>query len=102
MKKQLKDVSLYDLLKREIKRMAVGIGEKGQGNIYPLIVGEVERYLIDVILNEVDFNCVSATRLLGISRSTLYRKMEEFKMRVPKNKPIVRVSKRRARPIKSK
>jgi len=68
--------SLYDLLEKEIKRMIDGIGKKGNGNIHPLIMNEMERYIIEVVLCETNFNYVVATKLLGISRSTLYRKIE--------------------------
>ncbi|MFH1831938.1 MAG: helix-turn-helix domain-containing protein [bacterium] len=73
-------VSLYDLLKKEVKQMVIGIGKDGQGNIHPLIIGEIEKYLIELVLQETDYNYVVASKMLGISRSTLYRKIELLKI----------------------
>ena len=67
--------SLYELLDQEVGRMIAGIGGAGKGNIYPLIIGEIERSLIVIALEKTNNNYVRAAQLLGISRSTLYRKI---------------------------
>lgn len=77
-------LSLSDFLKREIKKMVSGIGKHEQGNIYPLIMGEVEKNIIELVLQEVNFNFLLASRILGISRSTLYRKIEALDIVIPK------------------
>jgi len=69
-------ISLYDLLRREIKKMVGSLGRNEKGNIYPLIMHEVERYLIMVVLEETNYNYFWAAQVLGISRSTLYRRIE--------------------------
>ncbi len=73
-------LSLYDLLKRDIKKMIIGIGHGEQGNIYPLIVEEVEKNIIELVLKETNYNYLHAAKLLGIGRSTLYRKIEHLKI----------------------
>ena len=70
-------MTLYELLEREIKRMTSGIGN-GKGNIHPLIMQEIEKYIIHIVLLETNHNYLSASRMLGIARSTLYRKMKEL------------------------
>jgi len=72
----MSSLSLYDLLRREVKRMVSGFGRHEQGNIHPLIMHEVEKYIIEVVLEETNFNFVMASKILGIGRSTLYRKIE--------------------------
>ena len=71
-------VALYDVLKSDIQRMIHGVGNEEKGNIHPLIMQEVEKYLIKVVLEETRHNYVRAARVLGIGRSTLYRKIEFF------------------------
>jgi len=71
-------VSLYDLLKRDVKKMVSGISKYEKGNIYPLIVEEVEKYLIEIVLEEVNYNYFKAAQVLGISRSTLYQKIKNL------------------------
>jgi len=83
-------LSLYDILKRDIKKMVQAMGGTQNGNIYPLIMQEVERYLIEVVLEETRYNYLLAAKLLGISRSTLYRKIETLNIQIksakaPKN-----------------
>lgn len=73
-------LSLHDFIKREIKKMVIGIGLKGQGNIYPLIMEEVERTIIELVLQENNYNYFATAKMLGIGRSTLYRRVEALKI----------------------
>jgi len=72
--------SLYELLKRDVKKMVSGIGDNEKGNIYPLIMQEVEKYIISLVLEETKHNYLRASKVLGISRNTLYRKVEDLKI----------------------
>lgn len=78
-------LSLHDILKEQIKRMVIGIGPNGNGNIHPLIMNEVERSIIQTVLEETHNNLFRAAKMLGIGRSTLYRKLEVLKIGVPKH-----------------
>ncbi len=71
-------LSLQDLLKKEVKKMVLGIGKNEKGNIFPLITEEVEQIIIKLVLQETNFNFLQTSKLLGISRSTLYRKIGEY------------------------
>jgi len=71
-------VSLYDFLQKEIKKMVGSLGRHEKGNIYPLILNEIERYVITTVLEETNYNYLRASRVLGIGRSTLYRRIERL------------------------
>ncbi|MCB9492942.1 MAG: hypothetical protein H6679_01555 [Epsilonproteobacteria bacterium] len=73
-------LSLYQLLNKQVKQMIHGIGNDGQGNIHPLIMEEVEKSIIEIALRETNNNYFLAAKMLGIGRSTLYRKIEKFKI----------------------
>ncbi|MBS1988391.1 hypothetical protein JST56_05335 [Candidatus Dependentiae bacterium] len=73
-------LSLHDFIRREVKKMVIGIGHKGQGNIYPLVMEEVEKTIIELVLQETDYNYFATAKILGISRSTLYRRIEALKI----------------------
>lgn len=73
-------ISLRDLLQNNVKKIVHGIGINNQGNIYQLIVGEVERNIIEVVLQETNYNLVQTAKLLGISRTKLYRKLKAFNL----------------------
>ncbi len=71
-------VSLYDLLKRDVKKMVRSLGRHEVGNVYPLIMSEVEKYLLAVVLEETKNNYFMTAKVLGISRTTLYRKLRKL------------------------
>jgi DNA-binding NtrC family response regulator len=71
-------MTLYELLRQQIKRMIAGTGRLSKGNIHPLIMQEIEKYIIQITLQETNNNYVATARVLGIARSTLYRKIREL------------------------
>jgi DNA-binding protein Fis len=73
-------LSLYDLLAQNVKKMVTSLAPDEKGNIYPLIMHEVERSLIQLVLEETKNNYLRAAKVLGISRSTLYRRIQVLKI----------------------
>lgn len=67
---------LYDVLGKEIKKMVSSLSRNERGNIYPLVMHEIEKYVISLVLKETKNNYFRAARALGISRSTLYRRVK--------------------------
>ncbi len=78
-------MALYEMLRHQIKRMISGIGGHNKGNIHPLIMQEIEKYIIQIVLQETNNNYLVASRLLGIGRTTLYRKIHEFHLNDTEN-----------------
>lgn len=73
-------MSLNDMLARDVRKMVGGVCKNQKGNIYPLVMQEVEKSLIEIVLEETNFNLLLASRILGIGRSTLYRKINKLKI----------------------
>jgi DNA-binding protein Fis len=69
-------MSLYDFLQTEIQKMVASLAPHEKGNIHPLVMNEIERCVITAVLQETNNNYFRAARALGISRSTLYRRVE--------------------------
>ncbi len=67
---------ITDFFKSTVRRMVRSIGHFESGNIYPLLISQVEKSLIEIVLEEQSYNYYHTARVLGIGRSTLYRKME--------------------------
>ena len=67
--------SLHDILARDVKRMVRSLVGNEDCNLYGLIMQEVERSLITLVLEETKYNYLRASKILGISRSTLYRRI---------------------------
>ena len=68
-------ISLHDFLKKEVRKMVESLGPHERGNIYPLILNEIERSIISLVLEETKNNYLRASCVLGIGRSTLYRRI---------------------------
>ena len=49
-------------------------------NLHGICVEEMERVLIEVIMEHTGGNQVQASKILGLNRSTLRRKILEYKM----------------------
>lgn len=69
-------MSLYDFLQTEIRKMVASLGRHEKGNIHPLVMNEIERCVITSVLQETNNNYFRTARALGISRSTLYRRID--------------------------
>lgn len=76
-------MTLFEFLRRDIKRMITGIGRQNKGNIYPLVMGEIEKYIIQITLQETNYNYLITSKILGIGRSTLYRKIQLHRITQP-------------------
>ncbi|MFH1254341.1 MAG: helix-turn-helix domain-containing protein [bacterium] len=71
-------MSLHDILKRDVQKMISGLSKNEKCNVYPLVIHEVERIIIEIALQETENNYFRTAQILGISRSKLYRKIEKF------------------------
>jgi DNA-binding protein Fis len=54
----------------------------GTGEIYHIILSEIERLLLQVILDETDGNQLRTADLLGINRNTLRKKIRTLGVEV--------------------
>ena len=54
------------------------------GDLYGLIIGGVEKPLLDIVIQETNGNQTHAANILGINRNTLRKKIKEFKIQCPK------------------
>jgi len=48
------------------------------GNLYELLLSEVEKPLIETVLAHVQGNQTRAAEMLGINRGTLRKKMQQY------------------------
>lgn len=74
-----------------------------QANVYESVMVEVERRLISVTLEVTKGNRLKASRILGINRNTMLRKMRELNLddkiiaaeEAKKNKPLLKRRKKK-------
>ena len=51
-------------------------GERPAGDLYDLVIQEVERPLLEIVMKHVKSNQCRAAELLGINRNTLRKKLK--------------------------
>lgn len=49
-------------------------------NLYNLVIREVEKSLLATVLKHSDYNQTKATKILGLSRSTLRKKIARYQL----------------------
>jgi two-component system, NtrC family, nitrogen regulation response regulator GlnG len=87
--------TLRRLVERKARALLLNVQAAGTGEIYHLILDEVERLLLQVILDETDGNQLRTADLLGINRNTLRKKVRTLGVevrRVPKSEPTSQAS----------
>ena len=56
------------------------LGDENPGNIYDLVMQQVEEPLLEMVLAHVDGNQSKAAEHLGINRGTLRKKLKAYKL----------------------
>jgi two-component system nitrogen regulation response regulator GlnG len=74
--------SLRRLVERRARALLLHVQPVGTGDIYHIILHEVERHLLQVVLDETDGNQLRTADLLGINRNTLRKKIRELGVEV--------------------
>jgi two-component system, NtrC family, nitrogen regulation response regulator GlnG len=81
-----KEADDEDILRRLVERKARALFRNaqsaGSGEIYHVILSEIERFLLQVILDETDGNQLRTADLLGINRNTLRKKIRTLGVEV--------------------
>lgn len=75
------DVGLAGVIEHKLEHYFKALGDDlPASNLYNHIIREVEKPLIQSVLNYTKGNKVKAACLLGINRNTLYKKMQELEL----------------------
>jgi two-component system nitrogen regulation response regulator GlnG len=72
------DASLESLVDTKLRSCLNGIEQLDKGEIYTMVLEQVERPLIRFILEKTRWNQVKAADILGINRNTLRKKINEL------------------------
>jgi len=73
--------TLADLVERKLQECVRGLGTRESANLYELVLGLVERPLLQAVLRETGGNQLRAAALLGINRNTLRKKLRALGLR---------------------
>lgn len=48
------------------------------GNLYDLVLNEIEKPLLEVVMQQTDHNITKAAEILGLNRGTLRKKLQKY------------------------
>ena len=67
-------------LDKSIKQYVGAMDEKNNGHLHELIIGGIEKPLVEIVLKETNNNQTQAANILGINRNTLRKKIAEYEI----------------------
>jgi two-component system nitrogen regulation response regulator GlnG len=78
------DVSLEYLVDRKLRTSFVNVEKLDNGDLYTMVIEQVERPLIAFLLEKTRWNQVRAASILGINRNTLRKKISDLGIEMKK------------------
>jgi len=79
------DLSLEALVDRKLRASFVNVDKLDNGDIYNMVIEQVERPLIIFLLEKTRWNQVRAANILGINRNTLRKKIADLGIEIKKD-----------------
>ena len=68
-------------LDKSIKQYVGAMDEKNNGHLHELIIGGIEKPLVEIVLKETNGNQTQAANILGLNRNTLRKKISEYEIK---------------------
>jgi len=72
--------SLNTTIRESLSQLLNDLGDENPGNIYDLVMQQVEAPLLELILEHVEGNQSKAAECLGINRGTLRKKLKAYQL----------------------
>lgn len=77
---ETKNTGLDNAVRASLSQFLDDLDEENPGNIYDLVIQQVEAPLLELILKHVDGNQSKAADYLGINRGTLRKKLKAYQL----------------------
>ena len=68
-------------LDKSIKQYVGAMNIENNGHLHELIMGGIEKPLVEIVLKETNGNQTQAANILGINRNTLRKKIAEYEIK---------------------
>jgi Fis family transcriptional regulator, factor for inversion stimulation protein len=83
MKKTQKQVTTFleKWLDKSIRQYVGEMNGENNGHLHELIMGGIEKPLVEIVLKETGGNQTQAANILGVNRNTLRKKIAEYKIK---------------------
>ena len=79
-RRNIKPVALADTIKEQIEHYFTQLNGHDAPNLHALVMGEIEKPILQATLKFVGYNQSKAAKALGLSRSTLRKKLQQYHM----------------------
>lgn len=76
----LDNMTLRQAVKDTLRNYFTNIGGEQPVDFYSILLEEIERPLLEVLINHTHYNQVKMAAILGISRGTLRKKLKQYGM----------------------
>ena len=73
-------ITLKQVVKDTLRNYFSNIGGEQPIDFYAILLEEIERPLLEVLINHTGYNQVKMANILGISRGTLRKKLKQYGM----------------------
>lgn len=74
----LDSITLRQAVKDTLRNYFTNIGSEQPVDFYSILLEEIERPLLEVLINHTHYNQVRMAVILGISRGTLRKKLKQY------------------------
>jgi Fis family transcriptional regulator len=74
----LETITLKQVVKDTLRNYFTNIGGEQPIDFYAILLEEIERPLLEVLINHTHYNQVKMAQILGISRGTLRKKLKQY------------------------
>ncbi len=74
------NAGLNNIIRSSLSQFLNDLDGENPGNIYDLVMQQVEEPLLELIMQHVDGNQSKAAECLGINRGTLRKKLKTYKL----------------------
>ena len=76
----INSITLKQAVKDTLRNYFTNIGTEQPVDFYSILLEEIERPLLEVLINHTHYNQVRMAQILGISRGTLRKKLKQYGM----------------------
>jgi len=75
---EIASTTLRQAVKDTLRNYFTNIGNEQPVDFYSILLEEIERPLLEVLINHTHYNQVKMANILGISRGTLRKKLKQY------------------------
>lgn len=78
MTKTRQDPPLSKCVQRSLKAYFKDLNGEDACDLYSMVIEEIEKPLLEVVMEQAESNQTKAARILGINRNTLRKKLKQY------------------------